>query len=82
MAGDFGRCPIEPTISFETHTKGRGKLLVFTASNPYSREFPTALVAVRATPRIRVRCISWSVVVDAGAQSTSAECGSPDWRIA
>lgn len=82
VAGDFGHCPIEPTISFETWTKGRQKLLVCTASTRCSGEFPTTLVAIRATPRIRVRFISWSAVVDAGAQSTSAECGSPDWRIA
>lgn len=86
VAGDFGRCPIESTIPFETWTKGR-----MSASRMQSkhlvpqREFPTALVAMRATPRIRIRCISWSAVVDnadanAGA-STSAECGSPDWRI-
>lgn len=85
VAGDFGRCPIELiTIPFETWTKGRGVLLVCRASTRCPREFPTALVATRATPRIRVRCISWSAVVDnadANAGAAVDKCGVWEPRL-
>ena len=52
------------------------------------RELPTVLVAMRATARIRIRCIPWSASVEdvvadnAGSRvDDNAECGSPDWRI-
>jgi hypothetical protein len=85
VAGGFGRCPRQPTTSFEGDFRGR--LFGCRANTRGPIESPTALVATRATARIRIRCIPWSAGVEevvgnnAGSRVDSAECGSPDWRI-
>ena len=58
--------------------------LVCKASTRCSREFPTVLVATRAAPRTRVRCISWSAAVDsadANAGTAVDKCGVWEPRL-